>query len=114
LPYPWRLHESETNSRSRNPRSSLRSPKRHLADVRLAPHSGSTLLADSARVASDPHRALEATGCYGLSLPSAPACAKTATPTQVPARTDGDVGSSSEEPAPNRSTHGHATRFAPH
>lgn len=28
--------------------------------------------------------------------------------------TDGDSGSSSEEPAPNRNTHGYATRFASH
>jgi hypothetical protein len=56
--------------------------------------------ADSARVASDPHRALEATGCHGLSSPSTLACARAATPTRVPVRTDEDAGSSSEEPAP--------------
>jgi hypothetical protein len=114
LPYPWPAARIRDELEVAFPRSSLRSPQRHRADVRLAPHYGSTLPADSARVASDPHRALEATGCDGLPLPSAPVCTKTATLTQVPARTDGDVGLSSEEPAPNRSTHGHATQFAPH
>ena len=97
-----------------SPRSSLRPlaapPPQHGA---CAPHR-LDFVASSARVASDPHRALEATGCHGLSPPSALACARVATPTRVPIQTEEGVGSSSEEPAPNRSAHGHATRFAPH
>jgi hypothetical protein len=57
---PWRRCETETSSRSRV----LATPSAHrwrcLAVVELAPPAGSTLPADSVRVASDPHRALEA------------------------------------------------------
>jgi hypothetical protein len=97
-----------------SPRSSLRTP------ATMPPRPGACApqrfdtAADSARVASDPYRASKATGCHGLPSPSALACAKAPHRHEVPARTDEDVGSSSEEPAPNRSAHGHATRFAPH
>jgi hypothetical protein len=97
-----------------SPRSSLRPP------VGPPPRRGACaphrldVETDSARVASDPHRALAATGCHGLPPSSALARARVATSTQVPTQTDGGVGSSSEEPAPNRDTHGHATRSAPH
>jgi len=53
---------------------------RRLPVAELSPHSGSTTKADPARVASDPHRALEAAGCFGLTPISVPACAETATP----------------------------------
>jgi hypothetical protein len=101
------------NPRRARGRAFLVAPSAHRlrrrSDAELALHTGSTLPTDSARVANDPHRALEATGCSGLLPPSTPACATAATPTQVPARTGGNVGSSSEEPAPNRLTHGRAT-----
>jgi hypothetical protein len=101
------------NPRRARCRDILVAPSAHhlrcLLGAELAPHTGLATPADSARVASDPHRALEATGCHGLSSPSTLACARAATPTRVPVRTDEDAGSSSEEPAPNRGAHGRAT-----
>lgn len=58
---PWRRCEPETSSRSRVLVTPSAHRWRRLAAVELAPHVGSTLLTDSVRVASDPHRALEAT-----------------------------------------------------
>jgi hypothetical protein len=60
-PCPWRRCEPETSSRSRVLVTPSAHRWRRLAAVELAPHVGSTLPADSVRVASDPHRALEAT-----------------------------------------------------
>lgn len=58
---PWRRCEPETSSRPRVLVTPSAHRWRRLAAVELAPHVGSTLPADSVRVASDPHRALEAT-----------------------------------------------------
>jgi hypothetical protein len=69
---------------------------------------------DSARVANDPHHALEATGCHGVPSPFGPRLHEDRHATPKCQWTDDDVGSSSEEPAPNRNTHGDTTRFAPH
>jgi hypothetical protein len=67
-----------------SPRSSLRPPAAPPPRRRACAPRRLDCVANSARVASDPHRALEATGCYGPPPPSTLACARDATPAQVP------------------------------
>lgn len=94
--------ELETSSRSYVFRVAPSAHRlRRRPEAELAPHPESTLPTESARVASDPHRALEATACHGIPSPSPPACAVGAAPTQVPTRTEEDSGLGSEEPAPD-------------
>lgn len=93
--------EPETSSRShvRATPSALR--LRHHLEAKLAPHPKSALPTETARVASDPHRALEATDCHGMPFPSPLACAFGVAPTRVPTRAEKDGGLGSEEPAPH-------------
>jgi hypothetical protein len=93
--------EPETSSRSHVQVAPSAHRLRRRPEAELSPHRESTLPTESARVASDPHRALEATECHGIPSPSPPACAVGAAPTQVPTRTEKDSGLGSEEPAPH-------------
>jgi hypothetical protein len=114
LPYPWRLHGSETSSKSRLLVAASAHPLRHLPGVGLAPHNDSAL--QLIRLGSQVTLTAlwqppVATAC----LHPRPSLARESPHRhEVPAWTSEDPGSSSEEPAPNRSTHGRATRSAPH
>lgn len=66
---PWRRRGFETSSRPRIHVAPATHRPRSLPFAKLALRSGSSSPAESDRVASDPHRVLEATRCLGM-LPS--------------------------------------------
>jgi hypothetical protein len=96
------------SSPSRSPCSSLRTPPTSPRQCGACASHQFDSVSGSVWVAKDPHRASKATGCNGLLLPSAPLAQSRRSDTS--AETNGEEpGSSSEELAPNRSAHGHAT-----
>jgi hypothetical protein len=113
LPCPWRPRESETSSRSRlhAAPSALRllaAPTRSLRPAPIRHHRGFGSGRERPSPCIGSHRSLRP----ALTLDPRLREARHATPKCQ--WTDDDDGSGSEEPAPNRNTHGFATRFASH